>query len=116
VLNEFEDLFKANFPQFYSDLNKQLRQFVEKFLEAFKQQQLQQRTTKDKQSSENTKQSDVVQDFFKKIHKYILSSATIKSHLEKLNAVVSVGKILDFSSFIFPIFFAFDVLVYLMKI
>jgi hypothetical protein len=90
VLNEFEDLFKANFPQFYSDLNKQLRQFVEKFLEAFKQQQLQQRTTKDKQSSENTKQSDVVQDFFKKIYKYILTSATIKSHLEKLNAVVSV--------------------------
>jgi len=64
-----------------------LKQFVEKFLEAFKQQQ---RSSKDKQSIDNTKQSDVVQEFFKKIYKYILTSATIKSHLEKLNAVVSV--------------------------
>ena len=89
VLNEFEELFKLNFPQFYSDLNKQLKQFVDKFLEAFKQQQ--RSAGKDKQSNDNMKQSDVVQEFFKKIYKYVLTSASIKSHLEKLNAVVSVS-------------------------
>ena len=88
VLNEFEKLFKINFPQFYADLIKQLKQFVDKFLDAFKQQQ--QRMTKDKQHLDNNKQFEVVQEFFKKIYKYILTSALIKSHLERLSTVISV--------------------------
>jgi hypothetical protein len=87
VLNEFEDLFKTIFAQFYQDLSRQLRQFVDKFIEVFKQQQ-QQRSNKEKQQSDNVKQSDVVQEFFKKINKHITTSAHIKSQLERLNNVV----------------------------
>ena len=91
VLNEFESLFKANFPLLYADLSKQLRQFVEKFLEAFKIQQ-QQRSDKEKLQADNSKQSEVVQEFFKKMHKYVLTSASVKSHLERLNTVISVSR------------------------
>lgn len=79
VLNEFEELFKVNFPQLHQDLNKQMRQFVDKFLDAFKR--------KDQLMMNSNKQFEIVQEFFKKIYKYIQTSASIKSYLERLNAI-----------------------------
>lgn len=75
ILSEFEYQFRGNFPQLYQDLFKQMRQFLEKFIDAIKR--------NDKLVMNSMKQNEIVQDFFKKIHKYILSNASIKAYLEK---------------------------------
>jgi hypothetical protein len=79
-LIEFEEQFRIIFPQLYQDLIKQMKQFVDKFLDAFKR--------KDQSSANNNKQFEVVQEFYKKIYKYIQTSASIKSYLDKLNNII----------------------------
>ena len=83
ALTEFEEQFRAAFPQLHQDLMKQLKQFVDKFLDmAYRR--------KDPNSpllNNNNKQSEVIQEFYKKIYKYIQTSASIKSFLEKLNLI-----------------------------
>jgi hypothetical protein len=61
------------FPQLYQDLLKQMRQFIEKFLEAFRRNEL----------AEGNRQFELVQDFYKKIYKYILTNASVRTCLEK---------------------------------
>lgn len=71
LLTEFEHQFRGNFPQLYQDLFKQMKQFIEKYIDALKR------------NDKLTKQNEIVQDFFKKIYKYISSSASIKAYLDK---------------------------------
>ena len=75
ILYEFEHQFRGNFPQLYQELFKQMRQFIEKFINALKR--------SEKLILNSIKQNEIVQEFFKKIHKYILSSASIKAYLDK---------------------------------
>ncbi len=79
ALTDFEEQFRMNFPNVYSDLMKQMKQFVEKFIERLKR--------NDQQTNINNgnKQYEVVQEFYKKIYKYIVTSATIRAFLEKSN-------------------------------
>jgi hypothetical protein len=79
-LIEFEEQFRIIFPQLYQDLLKQMKQFVDKFLDAFKR--------KDQSSANNNKQFEVIQEFYKKIYKYIQTSASIKTYLDKLNNIM----------------------------
>ncbi len=75
VLTEFENKFRSNFPQLYQELCKQMKQFVEKFLEALKRD--------DQLVSNSNKQNEIVQEFFKKIYKYIATSGSLKSYIER---------------------------------
>jgi hypothetical protein len=81
ALIEFEEQFRLAFPQLYQDLMKQMKLFVDKFLDAA----YRRKETNSPLANNNTKQSEVIQDFYKKIYKYILSSASIRSFLDKLN-------------------------------
>ena len=58
---------------------KQLKQFVDKFLDAA----YRRKDANSNLANNNTKQSEVIQDFYKKIYKYIQTSASIKSFLDK---------------------------------
>lgn len=75
ILSDFEHQFRGNFPQLYQDLTKQMKQFIEKFTDALKR--------NEKLTMNSIKQNEVVQEFFKKIYKYIQGSASIKVYLEK---------------------------------
>ena len=78
---EFEEKFKQNFPQIYNDIVKQIKIFLDKFKEIF---------SKDSESDllvVNTKHSEMVQDFYRKINKYLTSSGSIKLYLDRLSAV-----------------------------
>lgn len=79
ILTEFEYQFRGNFPQLCQELFKQMRQFIEKFIDALKR--------SEKLILNSIKQNEIVQEFFKKIHKYILSSASIKAYLDKSAAL-----------------------------
>lgn len=81
ILMEFEEKFKQNFPQIYNDIVKQIKIFLDKFKEIF---------SKDSESDllvVNTKHSEMVQDFYRKINKYLTSSGSIKLYLDRLSAV-----------------------------
>lgn len=75
ILSDFEHQFRGNFQQLYQDLMKQIKQFIEKFIDALKR--------NEKLTMNSIKQNEVVQEFFKKIYKYIQGSASIKVYLEK---------------------------------
>lgn len=80
ILDEFEKKFKFIFPQLTQELNRQVKQFINKFLSvSFKQK------NPNEILHNSSKQSEIVQDFYQKIHKYILTSASIKSYLDRLN-------------------------------
>lgn len=66
-----------------------MRQFVEKFVDAFYKRHVP--MSKDELSVQNTKQSEVVQEFYKKIYKYVLTSASIRAYLERLNYIKSLN-------------------------
>lgn len=66
-----------------------MKQFVDKFLDAFYKRPIP--MSKDELSAQNTKQSEVVQEFYKKINKYILTSASIRAYLERLNYIKSLN-------------------------
>jgi hypothetical protein len=86
LLGEFEEQFRVNFSQLYQDLLKQMKQFLDKFFDAFY------KRNKDVSIdlvSSNNKQSEVVQEFYKKIFKYILTNASIRAYLERLNGIKS---------------------------
>jgi hypothetical protein len=84
ALAEFEEQFRVAFPQLYQDLMKQLKQFVDKFLDAA----YRRKDSNSPLANNNTKQSEIIQEFYKKIYKYIQTSASIKSFLDKLNAFI----------------------------
>lgn len=69
----------------YQDLYKQMKQFVDKFVDTFYKRPVP--MSKDELSAQNTKQSEVIQDFYKKIYKYILTSASIRAYLDRLNYI-----------------------------
>lgn len=82
TLAEFEKQFQLAFSQLYGDLIKQLKQFLDKFLDVAYR-------GKDPNShlvNNINKQSECIQEFYKKIYKYIQTNATIKSFVNKLNA------------------------------
>ena len=81
LLKEFEALFKANFGQLYQELAKQMKQFVDKFVEALKR--------NEQLISNSNKQNEVVQEFFKKVYKIILTSGSIKAYLDKCSQIKS---------------------------
>ena len=86
-LTDFEEQFRINFPHVYSDLMKQLKQFAEKFIDRLKR--------NDQQTNINNgnKQYEVVQEFYKKIYKYVVTSATIRAFLEKSNTHLKIQSI-----------------------
>lgn len=81
ILSEFEEKLKLNFPQIYNDLMKQMRNFVDKFKEI---------VGKESDAdllSVNTKHSEMVQDFYRKMNKYLITSGSIKLFLDRLSSV-----------------------------
>lgn len=66
-----------------------MRQFADKFIDAFYKRPVP--MSKDELSAQNTKQSEVVQEFYKKINKYILTSASIRAYLERLSYIKSLN-------------------------
>ena len=66
-----------------------MRQFADKFIDAFYKRPVP--MSKDELSAQNTKQSEVVQEFYKKINKYIFTSASIRAYLERLNYIKSLN-------------------------
>lgn len=64
-----------------------MKQFVEKFLDAFYKRAPASNRDAAELSAQNTKQSEVVQEFYKKIQKYIHTSASIRAYLERLNHI-----------------------------
>lgn len=52
-----------------------MRQFTERFIDALRRD--------DQLILNSSKQNEIVQEFFKKIHKYVLGSASIKAYLDK---------------------------------
>lgn len=81
ILMEFEEKFKQNFPQLYNDIVKQIKFFLDKFKEIF---------SKDSDSdlfAINLKHSEMVQDFYQKINKYLTSSGSIKLYLDRFSMV-----------------------------
>jgi hypothetical protein len=87
LLNEFEEHFKQTFPQCYQDLNKLMKQFLDQFIELTKRINPNEPGASLEFSS--NKQFEMVQDFFKKIYKYIQTSASIRTYLEKLNTITN---------------------------
>lgn len=88
TLTDFEEQFKVNFQQLYQDLVKQMKQFLDKFFDTFY------KRNKDlpiDMVASNNKQSEAVQDFYKKIYKYVLTNASLKSYLEKLNSIRNIN-------------------------
>ena len=75
-LVEFEKLFSLNFPQLNQDLSKRMKLYVEEI--------------KKKDLEKNgLKLSEEVQEFYKRINKYMLNNASIKAYLDKLATVKS---------------------------
>lgn len=66
-----------------------MKQFIEKFVDAFYKRPVP--MSKDELSAQNTKQSEVVQEFYKKIYKYILTSASIRAYLDRLAYIKSLN-------------------------
>ena len=88
LLAEFEEHFRLNFPHLYSDLVKQMKQFVERFIDSLKRNDQQTNITN------STKHSEVVQKFYKKFHNYIATSATLKTFLDKtINSQLDVSTV-----------------------
>ncbi|RNA42572.1 rab5 GDP GTP exchange factor isoform X3 [Brachionus plicatilis] len=65
----------------YNDMVKQMRSFVEKFREIVL------RDSESELASVNSKHSEMVQDFFRKMNKYLMTSGWIKLYLDKLSLV-----------------------------
>jgi hypothetical protein len=78
ILTEFEGRFRHNFPLVYSDLSKQLKQFVEKFIDALKRKEF-------SIYSSSNRQFEVVQEFFKKIYNSISTNTSLANYLDKIN-------------------------------
>lgn len=87
LLSEFEEQFKQTFPQCYQDLNKLMKQFLDQFVELTKRINPSELGTTLGFSS--NKQFEMVQEFFKKIYKYIQTSASIRTYLDKLNMITN---------------------------
>ena len=66
-----------------------MKQFVLKFVDTFYKRPVP--MNKEELSAQNTKQSEVVQEFYKKIYKYIHTSAAIRAYLERLNYIKSLN-------------------------
>lgn len=79
-LNEFEEHFKLNFHQLHSELNKQMKQFVDRFIEKLK------RNDAPTNIANSNKHSEIIQEFYKKIYKFITGHASLRTFLDKLNA------------------------------
>jgi hypothetical protein len=58
-----------------------MRQFVDRFVEAVKR--------NEPQVSTSSRQNEVVQEFFKKIHKYVLGSASIRAYAERAQSLLA---------------------------
>lgn len=84
ILNEFDEQFHHIFPQLSQDLNRQIKQFVDRFLDVSYK-----RINPNEVQINSTKQAEIIQDFYKKIHKYILTSASIKSYLDRIIGIKS---------------------------
>ncbi|CAF0707676.1 unnamed protein product [Brachionus calyciflorus] len=82
ILIEFEEQFKINFPQLYNDLVKQMKNFVDKLKEFIYAQK-----ESEDLFSLNNKQAEMVQDFYRKIFKYLTTNGSIKSYLDKLSSI-----------------------------
>jgi hypothetical protein len=87
LLSEFEEQFKQTFPQCYQDLNKLMKQFLDQFVELTKR--INPNELGATLGFSSNKQFEMVQEFFKKIYKYIQTSASIRTYLDKLNMITN---------------------------
>lgn len=73
LINIDLDFLKQNFHQLLHSLNKQMTKFLEQFIELLRKNEL-----------NNTKQYEIVQDFYKKLNNYIQNHSSMKSYIEKI--------------------------------
>ena len=72
------NLINDNFSSLIQSLNKQMNKFLEQFVELLRKNEL-----------TNTKQYEIVQDFYKKLYSHIQSHSTMKQYFDKISNINS---------------------------
>ena len=97
ALAAFEQRFGASFPQFYTELRALARQFVDKFAQEVHNEHGKTKAPSGRSSSlvANQRHGQLVQEFYKKMQRFVRADVTLRSLLVKWSAMTAAAAAAD---------------------